>query len=580
MKDENKTKEQLIKELKEMRIALAKAEKSELILNTLMENIPEGVTIADVQNVHISMISRYARKILGGAHGEMTAKEVTERWKVYTKDGSTRVAVEDLPLSRAILKDEIVIDEEVVQINEDGHALPLLCNAAPIHDRFGNVTGGIVAWRDITRIKQAEEKLKKYREHLETLVEESTAQLRESENKYRAIFKSTGNAIAIFEEDTTISLVNSEFENLFHCTREETEGKKSWKEFVPEDDLEWLMENHRQRRIKKEEVPQKYELRLVDGIGVVHNAYMTVAMIPETQKSVASFMDITPLKKAEKALEDSEALYRNLFENAPIGMFQTTFKEGRFLRVNSAYAQMLGYESPEDLMSTVTDVVKLHVNPEDRAALLSTLEKQDWFYGEYPRYRKDGSIMIGKVAIRRILQADDTIAYIEGIVEDITEQRQAEEALRKSEKELRIQAQDLLELNTTLKVLLNTMEKDQEDLKEQLLANLKEQVLPYLDKLKKTPLREVQIGYLQIAEAHLEEIASPFVHKLTSSFLNLTKKEIQIASLVKDGKTSKEIAGIMSSSQRVIEFHRENIRAKLGLKNKKGSLAMLLRSFS
>jgi len=184
------------------------------------------------------------------------------------------------------------------------------------------------------------------------------------------------------------------------------------------------------------------------------------------------------------------------------------------------------------------------------------------------------------IANRGALKPDGTIDYTDGFIEDITERKRTEEALIQSEKELRIKALDLMDTNTTLKVLLNTIEKDQEDLKEQFLANLKEQVLPYLDKLKKTPLSEVQKGYLQIAEAHIEEIASPFVQKLKSSFLNLTKKEIQIASLVKDGKTSKKIAGIMNSSQRVIEFHRENIRAKLGLKKKKGSLAMLLRSFS
>jgi len=104
--------------------------------------------------------------------------------------------------------------------------------------------------------------------------------------------------------------------------------------------------------------------------------------------------------------------------------------------------------------------------------------------------------------------------------------------------------------------------------------------LPYFKELKKRPLQDVEKGLIQMAEENLNDIASHFVQKLTSSYLNLTKKEIQIAELVKDGKTSKEIAQILDASQRVIEFHRENIRRKLGLKKKKGSLAMLLRSFS
>jgi len=242
---------------------------------------------------------------------------------------------------------------------------------------------------------------------------------------------------------------------------------------------------------------------------------------------------------------------------------------------------MLGYESPEEVISTITDTAtQIHADPGNRAELLASLKEQGWFYSEQPYLRKDGSIMIGQVAIRKVDTQDGTSAYLEGIVEDITERKRAEEALIKSERELRIKAQNLTEVNTTMKVLLNTMEKDQEELKERFLDNIKAQVLPYLDKLKKRPLQDVEMGFVQMAETRLNEIASPFVQKLTSNYLNLTKKEIQIAALVREGKTSKEIAELLNAKQRVIDFHRENIRKKLGLNNKKESLAILLRSFS
>ena len=188
--------------------------------------------------------------------------------------------------------------------------------------------------------------------------------------------------------------------------------------------------------------------------------------------------------------------------------------------------------------------------------------------------------MIGQLAIRKVVKQDGATAYLEGIVEDITERKRSEEALISSERELRIQAQNLMEVNTTMKVLLDTMERDQKELKERFLDNIKAQVQPYLEKLKKTQLNEVQKGFIKTAEAHLDDIASPFVQKLTSNYLNLTKKEIQIASLVREGKTSKEIAELLNAKKRVVEFHRENIRKKLGLTNKKESLAILLRSFS
>jgi len=401
-----------------------------------------------------------------------------------------------------------------------------------------------------------------------------------SESIYRTIFENTGSATVICDEDTTILLANAEFEKMFHYTREETEGKKSWEIFVLEEDLERLRDFHRQRRIDPASVPNKYELKVVDRHGFTYDAHMTVAMIPGTKKSVASIMDITPWKKAKIALAESEAMYRNLFENASIGMFQTTL-EGRFLRINKAFASMLGYESTEEVISTITDAAtQIHADPRNRPELLAALERQNWFYAEQYYFRKGGSIMIGRLAVRKVMKQDGTTAYLEGIVEDITERKRAEEALRKSERELRLKAQNLMEVNTTLKVLLNILEKDQEELKERFLTNIQVQVLPHLDNLKKSPLQDTQRRHLQMAETHLTEIASPFVQKLTSSFLNLTKKEIQIASLIREGKTSKEIAELLNAKQRVIEFHRENIRSKLGFKNKKGSLAMLLRSFS
>ena len=180
--------------------------------------------------------------------------------------------------------------------------------------------------------------------------------------------------------------------------------------------------------------------------------------------------------------------------------------------------------------------------------------------------------MIGRLGARKVYNPDGT-AYVEGIMEDVTEQKRAEE-------ELKIKAQNLMEFNTALKVLLNTREKEQEDLKERILNDVKVQVLPYLEELKKTHPNGAQKKYIQLAESHLNGISSFFVQKLTSNYLTLTKKELEIASLVRDGKLSKEIAEILKTSTRTIDFYRGRIREKMGLKNKKEDLLMLLRSLS
>jgi DNA-binding CsgD family transcriptional regulator len=98
--------------------------------------------------------------------------------------------------------------------------------------------------------------------------------------------------------------------------------------------------------------------------------------------------------------------------------------------------------------------------------------------------------------------------------------------------------------------------------------------------MKKSGLNERQETYRYIVESLLKEITSPFLRKLTSQDLTLTPTEIQVANLVKEGKTTKEVAELLNSSTRAVEFHRENLRAKIGLKNKKINLRSYLLSLS
>jgi len=156
-----------------------------------------------------------------------------------------------------------------------------------IRDSEGNPIEIVGFWMDITDRKKMEEALKR------------------SEDHYRTIFENTGTATVIIEEDTTISLANSEVEKLFGYCREELEGK-SWTEFVKGEDLERMKEYHRLRRIDPNAAPKNYEFQLIDRQGNIKVISVTVAMIPGTKKSVVSLLDITDSKRAEEALEKSE----------------------------------------------------------------------------------------------------------------------------------------------------------------------------------------------------------------------------------------------------------------------------------
>jgi len=158
------------------------------------------------------------------------------------------------------------------------------------------------------------------------------------------------------------------------------------------------------------------------------------------------------------------------------------------------------------------------------------------------------------------------------VVTNITKLKQTEQKLRKRENELEIKTENLNEMNTALKVLLKTRDEDRIELEERVLYNVKELIEPYLKKFKNSGLKGRQKVLFEILESNLKDIISPFSRRMTSTFLRLTPKELQIANLIKQGKTSKEIADLMDISSRTIETHRKNLRDKIGIGNKKVNL--------
>jgi DNA-binding NarL/FixJ family response regulator len=160
------------------------------------------------------------------------------------------------------------------------------------------------------------------------------------------------------------------------------------------------------------------------------------------------------------------------------------------------------------------------------------------------------------------------------------ERKAAEEALKKREQALELKTRSLEEANTALKVLLQRREEDKTDLEEQVLANVRKLILPYIENLKHLTLNENQMAQVGIIEENIRGIVSPFLRNLTSTYLDLTPREIQIANLVKEGKTTKEMTDILNISATAVDFHRKNLRAKFGIKNKKTNLMAFLSSLS
>jgi len=187
------------------------------------------------------------------------------------------------------------------------------------------------------------------------------------------------------------------------------------------------------------------------------------------------------------------------------------------------------------------------------------------------RFNKDHLKMLEGLAGHAAVSIENARLY-EKAQEEIAERRKTERTLRKREKDLKINALNLQEANTALKVLLRRRDEDKIEFEERILFNVKELIEPYFEKIKRTRLNENQRALLEILESNLLDLISPFARRLSSKFLSLTPKEIQIANLIKQGKTTKDIAGFMGVSNRTIDTHRKNLRIKLGIGKKRANL--------
>jgi len=209
-----------------------------------------------------------------------------------------------------------------------------------------------------------------------------------------------------------------------------------------------------------------------------------------------------------------------------------------------------------------------------RAVIGGELEE---FLYDYPCHAEDGPHWYYMRAIR--MSGAGPIRVVTSH-EEITALKLSEEALRKSQEALIEQKQSLEEANIALKVLLKQREEDKLELEKKVLNNVKDLILPYVEKLKNPRLKPRDRSLVDIIDSHLQDIISPLLQRFANAKILLTPQEMQVAALVKDGKTSKEIADVLNVSETTVNFHRKNLRVKFGLRNKRTNLRSYLMSIS
>lgn len=162
---------------------------------------------------------------------------------------------------------------------------------------------------------------------------------------------------------------------------------------------------------------------------------------------------------------------------------------------------------------------------------------------------------------------------------DISDRKLAEPKLIQKDLEIEMKSRRLEEANVTLKVLLNHQQEEKVLLEEQILANFKKLIMPSIEYLQQLSLNSEQLTQVLVIKKQLQEIISPFLMNQSITLRDLTLRQAEIASLIKEGMTSRDIAKRLHITQAAVGFHRQNLRSKLGLlKNGKSLRSHLMSS--
>ncbi len=333
------------------------------------------------------------------------------------------------------------------------------------------------------------------------------------------------------------------------------------------------------RRLRGEDVSNLYPHRIIGKKGNVKWVEVNNVLISwQNKPAVLCFMrDITEKKEAEDALRRSERHLADIINFLPDATFAVD-KKGTVIAWNRAIESltgiaaqaMIGKKNHEyaqalcgERMPMLIDKI-IHPSAEIGESYLVATGEKKALLAEMEVIKNGHPVSFWCKASPIYDPQEKVVGAIESL-RDITD-------LKKTEGELKAKTLRLKEMNTALKVLLQQREEDSREVEEKFLLNIKELVMPYIRHIK-TGSPEANLAvYIDLIENNLNKIISPFLSNLTSRYSQFTPREIQVISLIRDGMTTKEIAGTLNISRHSVDIYRQNIRKKAGLKNKKISI--------
>jgi PAS domain S-box-containing protein len=408
------------------------------------------------------------------------------------------------------------------------------------------------------------------------VLEKIEGALRESEELYRNLFENAPVGIGIADRNGNIIDFNQAILKPGEYTPEDLFKIKNIKKLYynpnARDDI--------LARLNKQGFVDRAEVQFMRKDGRPYDCLLSLRPITYKDKPCiqAIVQDVTRLKEIEKMLWGSRERFQSLVEATSDWIWEVD-RTGTYVFSNQKVKDILGYDRHEIIGQKPFDFMPPDEAQKIAKKFLKFSKSRKPFSGmENINLHKDGHEVVLETSGVPIFDENGEYIGYRGIDRDITKRKQAEQALKKKETELKKKTVQLQELNSALKVFLMKKDEDRIELEEKLVSSVRELVFPYLVKLNNEKLPDKEKAFISIIESNLKDIMSPFARSLTSSYLELTPTEIQVANLIKHGKTTKDIAELNNLSPRTIEFHRDNIRTKLGIKNKKVNLRTYLLS--
>ncbi len=314
------------------------------------------------------------------------------------------------------------------------------------------------------------------------------------------------------------------------------------------------------------------------------HASISCAIVRENEKPVAMLgivRDITDVKRLAQEQARALTLLEKVYESLDEAVFAIDPQNRRILSCNAASERIFGY--PKDEM-VGQNTQFLHVNKTAYQTygkkLNRALSSGTEFHVEFSLKNRDGRIFPTEHIVKVVRDESGLPPIHVTVVKDLTFRKLAEEQLQKQQEELQNKARRLKEMNAALKVLLDQREREKKDLDTQLSEKLNGLIIPTLKKMREADLTDSHKKQLDILEVNIRDITQPFHHQLSNEMMRLSPTESTIASLIKSGYRTKEIASKMSISSRTVEFHRDNIREKLNIKGQRINLKTYLARIS